>query len=302
MTRMLSIMSAFFHVLVRVPRLKRWYENKVKYTFGVVPSLNKLWDQLWQDLKEVGRIRCLGVVFSSKDIVVHVRASYLPYRRTRLFRKFLITLVDMPQSVQSAQRCIESASRYGEERHLEIMPAVDKFHSEAFFRKHGLIWIERYSLQINPLAAMGCFASHYKLWSHCVETGDPIIVLEHDAEFVRSIPELRFRDVAVLASGRGRHNIGRVLPFLGSEVSHEGRHLCGAHAYAITPEGAQKLIAQASRQFLPPADCFVHKRNINIIACEPYPLRAVRGYSSIAFFGSYQCLTLQTAKARKKTV
>ena len=280
--KMLSVTSALLHALVRIPGFKRWYENLVnKYTLGAFPAPNKLWPQLWQDIKEVGKIRLTRVLWESKNIGVRVRVSSLP--RTRLLRKFLITLVDMPQSVESAQRCIESANRYGEGQHLEIMPAVDKFHSVAFFRKHGLVWDATRYWATDPLAGMGCFASHYKLWSHCVETGDPIVVLEHDAEFVRPIPELRFRDVVVLAPKEGRHQKWSVSSSPVPEVSYrEGGHLHGTHAYAITPEGAQKLIAQAKRQFLLPVDWFMHKRHIDIIACEPFPLQATPRFSSVA--------------------
>ncbi len=278
---MIAITQCLTHVLLRIPRMKRWHDNLVNEgTVGIFPTPGKLLRQLWKDLWAVVRMRMRSITLFSEGVGVFVRTGRLP--QIKLSRKFIITLVDMPLSMQSAQRCIESASRHGEGRHLEIMPAIDKFHSEEVFRKHGLIWDTEYSAVTNSFAGMGCFASHYKLWSYCVEAGTPLVVLEHDVEFIRPIPSLRFRDVIVLAEGGKRPFILDSLLSSTQEAVYVGSHLYGTHAYAITPEGAQKLMEQARRQFLPPADWFIHKRHIDVIACREPPLQLVSRFSSIA--------------------
>ena len=274
------MIPTLFRFLRRIPKLKRWYDDQInKYTFGAFPTPDKLWRQLRQDLMMVIKEQVRRMVFEGKRAKFLVDANRLPH--IKLFRKFIITLVDMPQSVQSAQHCIESARRQGEEQHLEIMPAVDKFHSEAFFKKHGFIWDTRSSVVTDDFAGMGCFASHYKLWFYCVETGTPLVVLEHDVEFVQSIPALRFRDVAIL-SAVGEGDSAAISPLM-PEVPYIRNHLYGTHAYAITPEGARKLIVQAQQQFVPPVDWFMDKRcGIDIISCVAPPLQLVSSFSSIA--------------------
>lgn len=39
----------------------------------------------------------------------------------------------------------------------------------------------------NPLRRVACSVSHFELWSKCVEMNEPIVVLEHDALFIKKL-------------------------------------------------------------------------------------------------------------------
>lgn len=269
----------FFRVVLYIPRFRQWRDNQIDCTFGAPPNETKLWGKLKKDCRLVARIRVAEARAIVKAVPVPIRIRNLPAVRPE--KKFIITLVDRPVSLQAAKRCIESARAHGEEKHLEIMPAIDRFHSEAFFRQHGLTWNKRVSEGggTDNLAGMGCFASHYSLWKRCMEYGEPIIILEHDVRFIRPVPPLRFRHVIIL----GEQYKGSVLG-LGPEVYHRHNHLWGTHAYAITPEGAERLLRQAARELLPPVDWFMRKKHIDILACGPkaVSLKLQQTTSSIA--------------------
>ena len=273
------ILSTLFRVLAKSSRIRKWYHDQLhRHTFGASLTPGKIWHQFWQDFVEIIGFRVTICSVSVGTGVVRVLvAGRVPVKPTR---KFIVTLVDMPVSMQAAQRCIESAVRHGEARNLEIVPAVDKLHSETFFKENNLSWNSGYCSVTDTFAGMGCFASHYKLWCHCVEIGEPIVVLEHDAEFVAPIPVLRFKGIILLAESHKSW-----YPLLSSktpESYYPDERLYGTHAYAITPDAAQKLITQAHRHILPPVDCFMEKRFIEIILCTPAPLKLVQDFSSIA--------------------
>ena len=50
---------------------------------------------------------------------------------------------------------------------------------------------------------VGCAMSHYLLWERCAESGEPILVLEHDAVFLREFPYIEFRSVCQINDPRG---------------------------------------------------------------------------------------------------
>ena len=268
-----------WRVLLRIPAVGRWFRAWADgFIFGAMPDADKLCQELRLAAgKKAGKQveLWLGALSATP---VRMRIKCLP--RIRLSRKFIIALVDMPQSMQGAQRCLESAAQHGEAQHLRIMPAVDKFHSEAFFREHGLTCHKARCLPADPLAVMGCFSSHYKLWLYCVETQSPIVVLEHDIEFIGPLPALRFKDIICLASKYEMPGFSspRML-----ETYHAHPHLLGTHAYAVTPEGAQKLIDQARRRFLPPVDIFMCKRHVEILECAKPPVKLVPRFSTIKY-------------------
>lgn len=273
----------YFRKFMRIPRVQIWYGNLTspENIFGADPTTDKLWNQFKLDLIPLTRYW-----FSTQWIkfrTVSVRARVKIRKPVRPAKKFLITLTDLPPSVQSAERCIESAKRHEEDYNLEIVPGVNKFEACDFFVQHGLTWNKKYAETTDPHAGMGCFASHYKLWSHCVEIGKPIMVLEHDSVFLDPIPKLRFKHVIML--GRPYffgHVISKISTDKKREIFHPWKFLRGTHCYSITPEGAQKLLEKAPRQLLPPVDLFMNKENVDILYYHPAPVGLDVRFTSVA--------------------
>ncbi len=225
--------------------------------------------------------------------VRQLRWQRLPDDPVKPDRKFLITLVNAPLSVASAERCLASAKRYGEDHDIEIVPAVDRFHSEEFFIRHNLTFDAAWEIRNNPeeddpYALMGCFASHFQLWMRCLELDKPIIVLEHDALFHSSIPSLRFKHVIALNEplpGYIRdYSLTSIDPGRpGGEVFYPWHRVTDTCAYALKPEGAKLLLERATQQTVPPVDHYMCKQYVDLLWwAHPLLIEHDRQYSSIA--------------------
>jgi len=111
----------------------------------------------------------------------------------------------------------------------------------------------------DPKRRQACGMSHYLLWKECVFLDEPIIILEHDAEFIK-----RF-DPNILLQARGYRVIGLNDPHNATRLagkyhqvvqSGEGpvvpcpvidreevpQGIAGASAYVIKPLGAQAIL------------------------------------------------------------
>ena len=221
------------------------------------------------------KIRTMGVRLRVQTIK--------PFKPTK---KFIITLTSLPLSVKTTERCIRSARQYNEHHGLEIMSAVDKFQAQQFFLQHQLSYQHCRTLDEDPLPEMGCFASHYKLWQRCIDLGEPIIILEHDAIFCASIPPLRFKHVLILSR---RATLTPDCCFFDFptfrqprpwEIFFPMRVLPGAHGYAITPEGARILVKAARTQLTYATDLFVNKDKVDILYFHPYLVDFTCDYST----------------------
>lgn len=164
----------------------------------------------------------------------------------------VITLSGVPESVEASRRCIASAQSYGLEAHVwEAMPASA---GREFFEQRG--WPtekftrNRYS---RPDPCMACFASHATLWALCEAQGEPIIVCEHDAVFVRPLPPIG----ASYAVNLGRPSFGRFkTPPCGVGPLVSKPHFPGAHCYLLRPQGAREFLRLAKTE-AEPTDVFL---------------------------------------------
>ena len=199
-------------------------------------------------------------------------------------KKYLITLVRLPDSVAAAEKCRASAKLYGEDDNIEIFPAISQYQSEAFFIKHGIRWHLSSSTLYNR-AAMGCFASHMSLWIKCIELDQPIIIMEHDVVFESRIPALAFKHIIRLSSLSFSCSpvLNKKYPLRNNtEYYYPCSHLIGAGAYAITPQGARLLIEKAHTvDYVSPADWHIEKNTVDIIMYNPPPLRQINYFSSL---------------------
>ena len=116
---------------------------------------------------------------------------------------YVITMLNNSKSVDASERCIKSANKFGydpfvfkaitpEDNPIEIFKKenlpLDKFKTDS-----------RYS-KLEP--CMCCFLSHRELWKKSVQSGNGILVLEHDAVFTNKI-EVDPRDNTILDNKYG---------------------------------------------------------------------------------------------------
>lgn len=118
----------------------------------------------------------------------------------------MITLKGHAYSEGKARRCIATAEKVGG-IHVERFDAVDRWHAQDTLRFYGLTWTwangntsparcRHTGLQQRPYgnleSKIGCAMSHFTLWEKCAELDEPILILEHDAVFLRPLADVDF--------------------------------------------------------------------------------------------------------------
>ena len=194
-------------------------------------------------------------------------------------KAYIITLLENEGSVAAANRCIDSHTKLGIDFPIEIYGATRPNQVETTFKFLEFDWTYpwdtpktelKYGLKLSPYNTanrenrMACFLSHYGLWMKCVSRNEPILILEHDAIFVRRLnPEYileskygiiglndplgatRRADVfdSQIQTMRGvKYDEDKVLPVPTVDVFDVPQGLAGNSAYIIKPEAAQQLL------------------------------------------------------------
>jgi GR25 family glycosyltransferase involved in LPS biosynthesis len=132
---------------------------------------------------------------------------------------------------------------------------------------------------------ISCTASHHKLWKECYESGESYIIFEHDAVFIKSLPEdienkfnKRFtiislnnplgttRRSSVFLSELYKHDDYSVhCPYVDSSNVPQG--LPGNSCYYIKPLGAEQLLNLCDKYGYWPNDAIMCNQLINTLGC-----------------------------------
>ena len=134
----------------------------------------------------------------------------------------------------------------------------------------------------SDLGALCCSAGHFKIWNLIVESGEPGIILEHDAIVKYDYSGMKLKDGEVLWLGpRIDLEYDYNVPENPEYVYLELDRFEGTHAYAVTPATAQYLIDQFKRYgFNDSLDGQLSMRNIFEVkmgTIDPPPVVAVVG-------------------------
>ena len=173
-------------------------------------------------------------------------------------KAFVITIKDLPQSVEYAQRCIDSAKKFGID--VEMFAAVTpKDDPETIFKALNITdqyMDEVYSRRLNCMSA---FLSHYSLWQKCVADDEEYLIFEHDAVMYDKIPDVEY----TCAMSIGKPSYGNYqepqAPGVYPTFSKSGGYLPGAHAYMIKPLAAQWFVYEATKG-AKPTDVFLNNK------------------------------------------
>lgn len=170
-------------------------------------------------------------------------------------KAYVITIMENPESVKAADRCIKSAAKYGLE--VEKFPAVTPAKDPLWYaRKKGIPvkgFEEKYSRFENCISA---FLSHFSLWEKCLKDNSNYMILEHDAYFVDSVNIFANFDKA-MNIGKPSYGKAQRPMKLGVNPLTSKQYFPGAHAYMIKPAGAREFI-QRSYIDAGPTDVFLH--------------------------------------------
>jgi glycosyl transferase family 25 len=171
-------------------------------------------------------------------------------------RAFVITIKDNPKSVEMADRCIKSFLRHNGDSIEQFDAITPEKQCFSLAHKKGIPvknFLEKYSRYENCVSA---FLSHYSLLEKCIELNEPIIIFEHDAVVKAPIPKMPFNGLVNI----GKPSYGKYLmPGLGLGKLVSKQYLPGAHAYAITPRGAQAIIEESVMNARP-TDVYLNNR------------------------------------------
>jgi GR25 family glycosyltransferase involved in LPS biosynthesis len=201
-------------------------------------------------------------------------------------KAYVITLLGNSYSERVATRCIESA----EGIRVSYWPAIDADSGEDAMKAIGAEWtwgkggagLKHHSYGGNDKARIACAMSHYYLWVTCYQSDKEIMILEHDAVFIRPFKPFEYKGICQIndpmeATPRGdwwseqmvKRGAG-VWPK--TEVLGNGRPdgLAGNSAYVIKPSHAKMLIDLVKEHGLWPNDAIMCRQLIPDLE-EHYP-------------------------------
>lgn len=179
------------------------------------------------------------------------------------------SLVDLPESVEMANRCIASCRAFGVD--AEIVPATPKHESKKELQRMKLAVGHFDKSFSNPAAVLGNFCTMYRTWQKIFHSDKPGIVFEHDAVMIAQLPDLTGKGHIINLGKPSYGNFkSKNKPGVYPMFSKNGGYIPGAHAYYVTVQGAQQLIAKARKIGAAPCDLFLCKKNFPQIK-ELYP-------------------------------
>ena len=168
-------------------------------------------------------------------------------------KAYVITLRGNEYSERVAARCIKTAKDIGGIA-VKYFNAITADDAIKVMECRGLKWtwgdggagLKHHSYGGNEAARIGCAMSHYALWEKCAWFGKPLLILEHDAVFVRAFEEFEFKGICQIndpagATPRGdwwqgrMTGNGRIGAWPKTRIFDDGRPdgLAGNSAYVI---------------------------------------------------------------------
>ena len=206
---------------------------------------------------------------------------------------YIITITDNQVSEQGATRCVESSVKVGNDFTITSFPATTADMAEVSLKGCGLKWTYPWEGEKIDFASgltlrayptkhrdrrIACAMSHYRLWYQCVEKNEPILVLEHDAEFISKLDyqyilDSKFDIVGInnpLMATRKAHQLKDLIESSGQEILTipdideftVPQGLAGNSAYIIKPNGAKNVIEAVKKYGVWPNDAIMCKQLI----------------------------------------
>ena len=159
---------------------------------------------------------------------------------------------------------------------------------------------------------LGCFLSHYTLWQRAAAADETFLVMEDDVDVAPAaggalaiIDEVA-ATVGLVRLACLRQRRGRKVRDAGGGYSlvRYPRRLVGTHAYAISPQGARKLIAKAG-QWVEPVDEYLDRfwlHGLDIFGLVPFIVQPHEDSQSEIGTARRQTLLRGTTKLRRELV
>lgn len=195
-------------------------------------------------------------------------------------KSYVITIESMPESVKSAQRCINSMKEYD----VQMFPAITPEDDPIGLAKSEGIRLDRFRDDAKKYSkferCVSAFLSHHSLWKKCIEDNEEYQIFEHDAVCTGTLP--RFinyqRCVSLGAPSYGKFNTPSTL---GTSPLSSKPYFPGAHAYRLNPAGARELVMFA-KGMAKPTDIYLNIKDFPWLQeYYPWPVEAKDSFSTI---------------------
>jgi GR25 family glycosyltransferase involved in LPS biosynthesis len=99
-------------------------------------------------------------------------------------KAYIIRLKNNAMSEKYADLGVAQARKFGID--VEYFDGINGLEYQQHVARLGIE--PRYKFKKGRAGVFGCFLSHYYLWKKCVESSQPLLILEHDGYFVQPLP------------------------------------------------------------------------------------------------------------------
>lgn len=212
-------------------------------------------------------------------------------------KAYVITVDGNLISQSAASNCIDSHAKFKQDFSIEKYNAIRPEQVDEEFKTLPFQWTYPWDepridikngLKLTPYKTadrkkrIACFLSHYYLWHHCVKIKEPILVLEHDALFIRHmnydyILTSKYGIIGINnplgATRRADIFDSQVQTMRGENLDADGvipvptidnfdipQGLAGNSAYVIKPIGAEEILDAVNQNGAWPNDAIMCKQ------------------------------------------
>lgn len=226
-------------------------------------------------------------------------------------KAFVITLKGNDVSEKGAKTLKESSQKFKNPFDISTFEAVTADMAETTMKGNGVTWTYPWDQQMvdmgtglklspyqtaYPARRMACFMSHYILWYKSFTTKEPILILEHDAVFIKTlnpnyILDSKFNIVGInnplMATRRakifhekvqGSPQEIQLAPTIDDFDVPQG--IAGNSAYIIKPSGAENLIETVKEYGAWPNDAIMCRQLIEMLGVTREYYTKVQGLPS----------------------
>jgi len=102
-------------------------------------------------------------------------------------KSYIIRLKNNQHSERMSAECVGQAKKFNLD--VEYFDGINGNDADDFFQSEEINRWYKFKNKMNRPGVKGCAASHYCLWKTCVDLNETLLILEHDAFMIRSLPE-----------------------------------------------------------------------------------------------------------------
>jgi|TARA_R110001592_G_scaffold94808_1_gene273925 GR25 family glycosyltransferase involved in LPS biosynthesis len=226
-------------------------------------------------------------------------------------KAFCITVKNNTISESGFNACWQSCREIGNNFNVERFDATDHYGVASEMINWDLFWNYPWEGKVSCIATgliksayptavktkrMAAAVSHFRLWTECFETKEPIIVLEHDAFFIKKLDYQYILDskydiiginnpLGATRRAQAFHDIIKknkkdIQPVPTIDEFNIPQGLAGNSAYIIKPSGAEKMIELVFKYGLWPNDALMCKQLVDKIGVTKTFYTRVQGLTS----------------------